>query len=489
MKSGLKYCGQNVTIFPTAKIISPENIEVGDETVIDDFCFLYGVGKGIKLGRFNHICVHSIIQAGGRVEFGDFSALAPGCILMAATDDYHGNGFIGLKVLDKYRKTEFKDVIVGNHAHIGMGCIIQPGVTIGDGCSVGSGSLITKDLPPWTICYGSPCKPVKDKPREKQLEMEKRFLGEYAKTERKKSPLVSVCCLAYNHEKFIRQALDGFIMQKTNFKIEIIVHDDASTDGTVRILREYERRYPDTVRLILQKENQFSKTGIYPIFNLYKAAKGKYIAECDGDDWWTDPNKLQKQVDFMEANPDYSLCYHNYLITTKGKVTTPSSDLPKDYSELELIALTINGYGIATATRMFRNYYSEETAKDIEFMVGDYLTNAYLGTHGKCKFIPGIAPSYYRRLHGGNSWCSLPSDEMRRRTEIMYKKIYNFMVSKGNPEWIRLREPFLPKERLQVRPEIPRPAPIIEHKEERILPQPRVAPQPTQLRKMPPNWR
>lgn len=178
-----KFLGRHATIYSTAKIIDYQNISLGDETVIDDFCFLYGVGKGIEIGNFCHITVYGIVQAGGLVKMGDFSAMGPRSTIMAATDDYQGNGFIGLKVLNDFRNTQFKDVIIGRHVHIGMGCIIMPGVTIGDGCSVGAGSLVTKDLPEWTICYGSPCKPVKDKPREKQLEMEKRFLeGYYGKS-------------------------------------------------------------------------------------------------------------------------------------------------------------------------------------------------------------------------------------------------------------------------------------------------------------------
>jgi acetyltransferase-like isoleucine patch superfamily enzyme len=174
-----KHLGKNAQIFAGAKVICPENISIGDESVIDDFCFIYGVGKGIEIGNFCHITVHGIVQAGGLVQMGDFSAIGPRTTIMAATDDYQGNGFIGLKVLGKYRNTQFKDVIIGRHAHIGMGCIIMPGVIIGEGCSIGSGSLVTKSMPPWTICFGSPCKPIKDKPKEKQLEMEKRFLEEY----------------------------------------------------------------------------------------------------------------------------------------------------------------------------------------------------------------------------------------------------------------------------------------------------------------------
>ena len=174
-----RYIGKNVKIFDTAKIIQPENISLGDEVMIADFCFIYAVGEGIEIGNFCHITEHGIIQAGGLVKMEDFSAIGPRTTILAATDDYEGNGFIGHVVLNKYRNTQFKDVIIGKHAHIGMGCIIMPGVHIGEGCSIGAGSLVTKDMPEWTICYGHPCKPIKSKPKEKILQMEKEFLKEY----------------------------------------------------------------------------------------------------------------------------------------------------------------------------------------------------------------------------------------------------------------------------------------------------------------------
>ena len=172
--------GRNAKIYPTAKIISPENLSLGDETIIADFCFIYAVGKGIEIGSFCNITEHCIIQAGGLVKLGNFVGLGPRTTILAASDDYEGDGFIGLSLFgDKYRKTVFKDVIIEKHAHIGMCSIIMPGVTIGEGCSIGAGSLVTKSMPPWTICYGSPCKPIRPKPREKQLAMEQEFLKEY----------------------------------------------------------------------------------------------------------------------------------------------------------------------------------------------------------------------------------------------------------------------------------------------------------------------
>ena len=122
-------------------------------------------------------------------------------------------------------------------------------------------------------------------------------------------PLVSIQCLVYNHEPFLRQCLDGFVMQKTNFKFEAIVHDDVSTDGSAEIIREYAEKYPDIIKPIYEIENQYSKKdgSLERIMN--GACKGKYIALCEGDDCWIDSMKLQMQVDVMEARPEVSLCY------------------------------------------------------------------------------------------------------------------------------------------------------------------------------------
>lgn len=143
--------------------------------------------------------------------------------------------------------------------------------------------------------------------------------------------MVSVLCTAYNHEKYIRECLDGLVMQKTSFKYEVLINDDASKDHTADIIREYELRYP-VIRAIYQKENQHSKN--IPITSgiLLPQARGKYISFCEGDDCWIDPYKLQKQFDAMEANPQICVCLHKVrVIQEDGTITNtfrPIIDLP-----------------------------------------------------------------------------------------------------------------------------------------------------------------
>jgi glycosyltransferase involved in cell wall biosynthesis len=141
--------------------------------------------------------------------------------------------------------------------------------------------------------------------------------------------MVSVNCVTFNHKDYIRQALDSFLMQKTNFEFEILVHDDASTDGTGEILKEYEKKYPGKVLPLIQTENQYSQgiDNISGAFN-FPRARGKYIFMCDGDDYWVSPDKMQKQVDYMEANPECTLCIHSAKIHLVGKAVTEGKMRP-----------------------------------------------------------------------------------------------------------------------------------------------------------------
>ena len=158
-------------------------------------------------------------------------------------------------------------------------------------------------------------------------------------------PLVSIRCLVYNHEPFLRQCLDGFVMQKTTFPFEAIVHDDASTDGSAAIIREYAEKYPDIIKPIYETENQYRKGTIGRIMDAAMHPNSKYIALCEGDDYWTDPEKLQLQVDFLENHPDYTMCFHRAktILDETGEETDrfPSESFKmiqdRDYTSTELL--------------------------------------------------------------------------------------------------------------------------------------------------------
>ncbi len=122
--------------------------------------------------------------------------------------------------------------------------------------------------------------------------------------------MVTVICLAYNHAPYIRDALEGFVSQQTTFPFEVLIHDDASTDGTADIIREYAARYPEIIRPVFQQRNRHSEGAAIARDFLFPLVRGRYVALCEGDDYWTDPHKLQKQVDALEAHPEVDICAH-----------------------------------------------------------------------------------------------------------------------------------------------------------------------------------
>ena len=147
-------------------------------------------------------------------------------------------------------------------------------------------------------------------------------------------PLVVIQCITYNHEAFLKDALEGFLMQKTDFPFVAVVHDDASTDGTAAVLRKYAEQYPDIILPIYEEENQYSKhdRSVGRIMNSASKATGaKYIALCEGDDYWTYEYKLQKQVDFLESHPDHSLVFHNAIVHYEGDTTPGQNAVFKGY--------------------------------------------------------------------------------------------------------------------------------------------------------------
>ena len=186
-------------------------------------------------------------------------------------------------------------------------------------------------------------------------------------------PLVSICCITHNHENYIAECLDGFIMQKCSFKYEILINDDASDDNTAAIIREYEKKYPEILKPLYQTENQYS-LGVRPMnqFN-WSRAKGKYIAMCEGDDYWTDPLKLQKQVDFLEKNKEYGMVHTNHhklennTITKniKNKIFIPQGNVREDL-------LRENFISTLTVCFNLEKYNSTKKMAGSNYLMGDY---------------------------------------------------------------------------------------------------------------------
>jgi glycosyltransferase involved in cell wall biosynthesis len=216
------------------------------------------------------------------------------------------------------------------------------------------------------------------------------------------SPKVSIWCPSYNHEKYIAQAIEGFLMQKVNFPIEIIIHDDASTDKTAQVIKEYEVKYPYLLKCIYQSENQLSKDGGYLTKTCLQIASGKYIALCEGDDYWTDPHKLQKQVDFLEKNEGFAICFHNMKIIYDDSRETHYSN-PPDQRELTTLEDLACGNYIYTASCVFRNGLIKEFPtwyKDAP--VGDYVLHMLNAQYGKIKYFDEVMGVY--RVHKDGIW-------------------------------------------------------------------------------------
>lgn len=215
--------------------------------------------------------------------------------------------------------------------------------------------------------------------------------------------MVSVRCTCYNHEKYLRQALDGIVMQKTNFKFEVIIHDDASTDHSQDIIREYERKYPDIIRPIYQSENQHSR-GI-DILNQYifPMVRGKYIAICECDDYWADPFKLQKQIDFLEAHEEYSACCHAYCCVNENNDLIRDVVRSGDNGDISIHDIIMNYKLPQLATIVHRtNMIADKPDFFSRCKVGDYPLLLYLGTVGKVYYFCDQMSAY--RIHEKGSW-------------------------------------------------------------------------------------
>lgn len=226
-------------------------------------------------------------------------------------------------------------------------------------------------------------------------------------------PLLTICCIAYNHSLFIHDSIGGFLSQKTNFPVEIIIHDDASSDGTTDLIKHYHAKYPNLIKVILQEENQFSSRGFEFFSEVLEQAQGKYIALCEGDDYWTDPSKLQRQVDFLEANPDFAICFHKVQIHQDGTLKDDFiANPPRAVSTIEDLAW--QNY-IHTCSCVFRNRGAEILGPSFgKSPLGDYYLHMMNAQYGKIYCVDAIMAVY--RLHNCSVWSSLCENKRISKT-------------------------------------------------------------------------
>lgn len=200
------------------------------------------------------------------------------------------------------------------------------------------------------------------------------------------TPLVTIHCIAYNQERFIRRTLEGFVMQQTDFPFIAVVHDDASTDNTAHIIREFAARYPRIIKPVIEKENQYSKPDGSLERIMASHMQGRYVAYCEGDDYWTDPHKLQKQVDYLEANPGCSMHFTNVQVLDEATGTL-SPWVHAGAPEIIDTATELHRNRVMTPTVMIRHSVLKEYDSTIGplyhgFMMGDYTRWLFATTRG-----------------------------------------------------------------------------------------------------------
>ena len=231
---------------------------------------------------------------------------------------------------------------------------------------------------------------------------------------------VSIICNAYNHELYIRDALESFVMQRTSFTFEVLVHDDASTDKTADIIREYEAKYPDIIKPIYQTENQYTKGGVTRFQE--PRIKGKYVAFCEGDDYWTDPYKLQKQYDVMEAHPEVDICAHSAIKINAENKQQIAVIAPRNKDCIISTEDVIYGEGGFVATNSLF-YRAELYSKNYEFrkiLRLDYTLQILGSLRGGMLYLSDYMSAYRYMVPG--SWTSNYVKDEKKQEALFEKK-------------------------------------------------------------------
>lgn len=266
------------------------------------------------------------------------------------------------------------------------------------------------------------------------------------------SIIVSIICNFYNHAAYAQKTIESFLNQETNFEYEILLHDDCSQDGTADIVSRLAKAHPQKIKAILQTENQFKKGINNWSVHQFPRAKGKYLALCDGDDYWLNTSKLQTQVNFLEENPDYSLCSALYNVEQNGKIEKPSfldKLIPNGQGWYEIsIDNFLNPYVLKTMCAVFRrdllnhHLYTKKYYSDL-FVWADLLTKG----KGAClNFVGGVY-----RLHNTGIWSGLNdigkatenyylAKEMESTFNYQYKSLKDFRINQQQHLYTLLKE-------------------------------------------------
>ncbi|MFA7084220.1 MAG: glycosyltransferase [Arcobacteraceae bacterium] len=249
------------------------------------------------------------------------------------------------------------------------------------------------------------------------------------------NPVVSVCCTTYNHASYIKKAIDSFLMQKTNFPFEIIIRDDASTDDTAQIISQYQKKYPNIIKPIFEQHNMYKK-GVKAFPIVFQQAQGQYLALCEGDDYWNDPYKLQKQIDFLEQHPEYSMSFHNSNRldeTTNTYIDDyPNIEQDRDFSLLDFI--TSNYASTTTIVRRNQPFNYPPNFHKIKF--ADWPLNLIFASKGKIRYHAQAMATY--RIHRGGVWSGNTEIKKNRYTIYMLEEMNKYFSYKYHKEFSKV---------------------------------------------------
>lgn len=230
------------------------------------------------------------------------------------------------------------------------------------------------------------------------------------------NPIVSVAMITYGHEEFLAQAIESIVNQKTDFPFELIIAEDCSKDRTREIALDYQKKYPNIIRIIYSENNVGASNNFARC--LY-ACRGQYVAICDGDDYWNDVSKLQKQVDFLNNNSDYVVCYHDSAaVSGNGEYLAESMFEGRSNLDFTNKQLIMFGY-MPTSTILFRNVIRELPVEYFKVTNGDAFLFSMLGNYGGAKYLDSISPAVYR-IHAGGIWSGINQFEKNIKLSESY---------------------------------------------------------------------